>query len=110
MCAPRAHIDIQTYSTAYSYTHTRAARGNHGHSRQLLNASVEHERQSDLRRLVASSKLSALERLADDAERTPPRLGGTLALKLRRVGHLLRVRVRVRVLGLGLGLGSGSGC
>ena len=72
--------------------------------------SVEHERQSDLRRLVASSKLSALERLADDAERTPPRLGGTLALELRRVSHLLRVRVRVRVLGLGLGLGSGLGC
>ena len=63
--------------------------------------SVEHERQSDLRRLVASSKPSALERLADDAERTPPRLGGTLALELRRVGHLLRVRVRVRALGLG---------
>ena len=65
--------------------------------RHALGLSVEHERQRDLRRLVASSKLGALERLADDAERTPPRLRRALPLELRRVSHLVRVTVRVRV-------------
>ena len=50
-----------------------------------------------MRRLVASSKRRALQRFADDAERTLPRLRRALALELRRVGHLVRVRIRVGV-------------
>ena len=80
--------------------------------------SVKHERQSDLRRLVAGSKLRALQRFADDAECPLPGLRRALTLELRRVGHqrvgeplepldgaggahvqphLVRVKIRVRI-------------